>query len=269
MKRSVLSLLIVGLAGGVQSSAIAHDTTEGNSLVETTQGRAAPEGDIDAQSAGTASQDRASKAVVRDHSTSRTDYDAAIGSAHSNYREAKVQCDRMQGDALRSCIAEANATHNDALTQAHAKWGKQTQMSATHGDSTHHKNNNAEVGGSNDNSATINSTASENRHSAIAAGDAARSMQNGNDYSVAMNNAQSKFREERTKCDRLEGDAMRSCVTDAGRVRSESLAQARTRLDGQAEINGGEEKVKDRSGKDATARDGETPVMDGMGKFTN
>ena len=148
MKRTILSLLVVGMFAGVGTSAMAQVNTTGAADLPaaTTQGMT-PESDSTtqkpAQSAAnqttpghpalegargaTAKPDDTAASETKpahpalegaDRSASKPDTAAQDDDAQTQYQDAKAKCSELQGDAKRTCVAQARIAPNDALADA-------------------------------------------------------------------------------------------------------------------------------------------------------
>lgn len=114
MKRTILSLLVVGLFTGVGTSAMAQNVTAGDQPVVAeksgTQTEAYPEAGTNMQKPETAG--------AAEQSIPNADKNAARDRAQMEYKIAKAKCDDLKGSAIGACVTDAKAVRDDALKQA-------------------------------------------------------------------------------------------------------------------------------------------------------
>jgi hypothetical protein len=97
MKRTTLSLLVVGLIAGVATSAIAQNVMAGN-----------PPAD---------ERIYLTMAVI-DHTKSKADYKAAKAKAQTEYKDAMAKCQSLTSNVMLGCMTDAAMVRTDALAQA-------------------------------------------------------------------------------------------------------------------------------------------------------
>lgn len=115
MKRTLLSLLVAGLFAVAGTSAMAQNVTpEDQQKAEAKP--ATPTATKEMKS------DNASSAA---DSTAKADYTAAKAKAQTEYKDTKAKCDKLKGDAMRTCTSDAKAARSDALAMAKTEWEKQ------------------------------------------------------------------------------------------------------------------------------------------------
>lgn len=105
MKRTLLSLLIVGMFAGVGTSAMAQNVTAEDQANAN-------------ESADSQTNANPETAGAADQSIPNPDKNAAGDKALLEYKIAKENCDKLQGSAVGSCVTEAKATRDEALKQA-------------------------------------------------------------------------------------------------------------------------------------------------------
>ncbi len=103
MKRTLLSLLFAGMFAAAGTAAIAQNVS--------------PE---DQEKAGgkSTTPNAATDAKQSDSSTAKADYAAAKAKAQADYTAAKAKCDKMQGEAMRTCMSDAKSARSEALAMA-------------------------------------------------------------------------------------------------------------------------------------------------------
>jgi hypothetical protein len=111
MKRTILSLLVVGLFTGAGTSAMAQNVTAG------TQPNA------DADSATQQPEKHAEPTMAKvDQSREKAAYNTAKAKAQSDFKDAKMKCHGQQGDAMRTCMMDAKTSRTEALALAKSQW---------------------------------------------------------------------------------------------------------------------------------------------------
>jgi hypothetical protein len=123
MKRTMFSLLVAGLFGGVGTAAIAQNVTAENQL-------AAEADSTTEQNAMSAGQTIAENANA-DRSTLNADYKTAQAKAQAEYEMAKAKCEPLQGNPMRSCMTDARTARAEALALAETRWDDQGETSGT------------------------------------------------------------------------------------------------------------------------------------------
>jgi hypothetical protein len=108
MKRTLLSLMVVGLFAGVGTSAMAQNVTAGTQ----------PDAAATSTTPQSAKHARHAGSEKADRSTSKAEYKAAKAKVQTEYKDAKAKCVNMEGDARRSCMTDARAVRSEALAQA-------------------------------------------------------------------------------------------------------------------------------------------------------
>lgn len=145
MNRTILSIIVAGLFAGVGGSTAAQNVTAGEKpanvppattspaapmakspkavidpkLIEATPGEPGAKVQRPAMSA---KQPRAKEADPAGNAAGKTGYTAAKDKARSDYNEAKMKCDALQGDAMRLCMTDARAARTQALAEARTQW---------------------------------------------------------------------------------------------------------------------------------------------------
>lgn len=145
MNRTILSIIVAGLFAGTGGSTAAQNVTAGDKpanvpsattspatpmakspkavidpkLIEATPGEPGAKVQRPAMSA---KQPRAKEAEPAANAAAKTGYTAARDKARSDYNEAKVKCDALQGDAMRLCTIDAKAARTQALAEAKTQW---------------------------------------------------------------------------------------------------------------------------------------------------
>ena len=148
MKRTILSLLVVGLFAGIGTSALSQNVTAGDQPNANEQEKAAPEvgaakGEPGMNADETAapvaksatdkpgmSADEANPAGsdVTNAAVWKAQYTAAKDKAQSVYKEAKTKCDTLTGTANSGCMKNATAARTEALAQAKTQWDSHIKM---------------------------------------------------------------------------------------------------------------------------------------------
>ena len=148
MKRTILSLLVIGLCAGVGTSAIAQNVTAGDQPNASAEKKATPEVDsakgkpgmnadettapevnsaagkpgMSADEANPAKSDAAAAA------TWKARYTAAKDKAETVYKAAKKSCDTLQDSTKTICMKNATAARTEALAQAKTQWQSHLEM---------------------------------------------------------------------------------------------------------------------------------------------
>jgi hypothetical protein len=148
MKRTILSLLVVGLFAGVGTSAIAQNVTAGDQPNANAQEKGTPEAGaakgtpgmnavetavpevnsatekpgMSADEADPAASDAANAAVWK------AQYTAAQNKAQSVYKDAKTKCDTLEGKANGTCMNNATAARTESLAHAKMEWDSHLKM---------------------------------------------------------------------------------------------------------------------------------------------
>lgn len=123
MKRTMLSVLVAGLCGGIGTSAMSQNVTAENQL-------AAEADSTTERSAMSAGQTIAENADA-DQSTLNAHYKTAQAKAQAEYEMAKAKCEPLQGNPMRSCMTDARTTRDEALALAETRWDDQGETSGT------------------------------------------------------------------------------------------------------------------------------------------
>jgi 23S rRNA pseudoU1915 N3-methylase RlmH len=114
MKRTTLSLLVVGIFAGVGNLVTAPNVaarTQSNATAEsTTQKKPTRQTQL-----STAAIDQSKEA----------DYKAAKAKAQMEYKNATAKCRKRSSKAIPACMTDAKAVRTEALAQAKARWGNQ------------------------------------------------------------------------------------------------------------------------------------------------
>jgi hypothetical protein len=148
MKRTILSLLVVGLFAGIGTSAIAQNVTAGDQPNANAQEKAAPEVDSAKGTPGmnadekaapevnsatgkpgmSADEARAAKSDVTAAAVWKAQYTAAKDKAQTVYKDAKTKCDTLQDNTKIGCMKNATAARTEALAQAKTQWDSHIEM---------------------------------------------------------------------------------------------------------------------------------------------
>jgi hypothetical protein len=148
MKRTILSLLVLGLCAGVGTSAIAQNVTAGDQPNANAQKNAAPEVDSAKAKPGMNADEKAAPEVnsatdkpgmsADEAKPAKSDapaaavwkakYTAAKDKAQSVYKHAKTTCDTLEADAKGSCMKNATAARTEALALAKSQWDSHIEM---------------------------------------------------------------------------------------------------------------------------------------------
>lgn len=115
MKRTLISLMVAGLLAVVGTPAMAQNVSpeEQKAAADATKATA------------TATDTKPATATKTDAATSKAELTAAKEKAASDYKAAKVKCDRLKDDAMRTCMSDAKAAQTDALAMAQTHWKSQ------------------------------------------------------------------------------------------------------------------------------------------------
>jgi len=115
MKRTLISLMVAGLFAVAGTSAMAQNVTAEDQQAAT-----------DANKSNTAATDaNPTGATKADAAASKAELTAAKSKAASDYKAAKVKCDSLKGDAMRTCMSDAKTAQTDALAMAQMHWKSQ------------------------------------------------------------------------------------------------------------------------------------------------
>ena len=148
MKRTILSLLVIGLCAGVGSSAIVQNVTAGDQPNANEQTKAAPEVDSAKGKPGMNADEKAAPEVnaatgkpgmsADDAKPAPSDataaavwkakYTAAKDKAQTVYKHAKTKCDTLEGGAKGSCMKNATSARTEALALAKSQWDSHIEM---------------------------------------------------------------------------------------------------------------------------------------------
>ena len=266
MKRTILSLLIVGLFAGAGISAFAKDAAMDAQSPQNTQDKALQQeksipqtSRSDANSIAPASSDTPTQA------NTNSELKAALDKVQAQFAEAKIQCDRMQGDAMRSCISEANATKKKGVAQANAQWGSQSKLNDKEGNSASQPSatNSAQVGGAPDTTPTSQQRSANDNPKGSGSEQSNDQTTAKAEYAAATDKAQVQYKDAKAKCDLLQGNAASVCVTDAKSVQRVALAQALSEMENQPSANATDADALERSNKGMKAKGGMKPEVDG------
>ena len=113
MRRTILSLLVVGLFAGAGISATAENITAGTQ----------PKAKVDSTKQKFTKQTQFSMAAI--DQSKKADYKAAQTKAQKDYKDAMAKCQRRSTNAKRACMTDAKAIRTEALAQAKKQWGSQ------------------------------------------------------------------------------------------------------------------------------------------------
>jgi hypothetical protein len=148
MKRTILSLLVVGLCAGIGTSVIAQNVTAGDQPSANAQEKTAPEVGSAKGKPGMNADEKAAPEVnsaadkpgmsadeakpVKSDATAaavwKAKYTAAKDKAQTVYKHAKTTCDTLEGGAKGSCMKNATAARNEALALAKSQWDSHIEM---------------------------------------------------------------------------------------------------------------------------------------------
>ena len=148
MKRTILSLLVIGLCAGVGTSAIAQNVTAGDQPNADAQKKTAPEVDSAKGKPGMNADETAAPEVnsatgkpgmsadeanpaesdVTNAAAWKAQYTAARDKAQTVYKKAKTTCDTLEGGAKGSCMTNATAARTEALALAKTQWDSHIKM---------------------------------------------------------------------------------------------------------------------------------------------
>ncbi|MEO8005366.1 MAG: hypothetical protein ABI771_10710 [Betaproteobacteria bacterium] len=110
MKRTLLSLLVLGLFGSVGLSAFAADPKADMQPSADAPKKTPP--------AGTTAKPAAPVVSAINSSQVSADFKAAEDRARTDYTDAKLKCDTLQAGDKRSCMKEARSARTEALALA-------------------------------------------------------------------------------------------------------------------------------------------------------
>jgi hypothetical protein len=148
MKRTILSLLVIGLYAGVGTSAIGQNVTAGDQPNADAQTNAAPAVNSAKAKPGMNADEKAAPEVnsatdkpgmsadeakpAKSDATSaavwKAKYTAAKNKAQTVYKDAKKNCDTLEGAAKGSCMTNATAARTEALALAKTQWESHLEM---------------------------------------------------------------------------------------------------------------------------------------------
>ena len=148
MKRTILSLLVIGLWAGVGTSTIVQNVTAGDRPNANAQTKAAPEVDSAKGKPGmnadetagpevnaatdkpgmTADEANPAESDVTNAAVWKAQYTAAKDKAQTVYKHAKTTCDTLEGGAKGSCMKNATAARAEALALAKTQWDSHIKM---------------------------------------------------------------------------------------------------------------------------------------------
>ena len=110
MKRTLFSLLVLGLFTGVGTSAIAKDVP---AATQPDSGAAST-----AQQPATTAKPTPPLISEIDSSDVSAEYKAAEDQAQADYTDAKIKCDTLKAAAMRKCMKDARTARTEALAMA-------------------------------------------------------------------------------------------------------------------------------------------------------
>lgn len=111
MRRTSLSLLVIGLLAGVGALVSAQNVAAGtqrNAVADSTMQKPAR-------------QTRLSTAAI--DQSKEADYKAAKAKAQTEYKNAVAKCKKRSSSAKPACMTDAKAVRTEALAQAKTRWG--------------------------------------------------------------------------------------------------------------------------------------------------
>lgn len=263
MKRTILSLMIVGMFVTAGAPALANDSTTKNQATGSAQDKAMREGNTSAAGAvkdGKPGMPNTSDAGVKKNA--KADHKAAQDKVNAQFKDAKAKCDLMQGDAMRSCNAEAKAAQSKGLEQAKSDWELQGKAKDKESNAAPRPGsaNSAQVGGAPDTTPSSQQNASTTGQGAANGGDKTASSQA--DYVAATEKAQGEYSEAMAKCDALQNDAKGSCITNAKSAQSTAMNLALTERQDQDDASMSGSDVMDRSSSGQDIEGGVKPEAD-------
>lgn len=239
MKRTILSLIIVGMFASAGTAVLADDSKMSNQPAGTTQDKTQRE-------------------------NSKAEHMAAQDKVNAQFKEAKAKCDQMQGDAMRSCLSDAKSAQTKGLAQAKATWELQGKAKDKESNASPRPGsvNSAQVGGSPDTKATTGqSAANSNQATPKARADGAASNSKA-DYIAATDKAQVDYTDAKAKCDALQSDAKGSCISNAKSAQNTAMAIALTEWQSQDGASRSDGDAMERSSKGMKGEGGMKPDAD-------
>jgi 23S rRNA pseudoU1915 N3-methylase RlmH len=113
MRRTTLSLLVVGLFAGIGILVTAQNVAAGTQ----------PNAKADSTAQKSPRQTQLSTAAI--DQSKEADYKAAKAKAQTEYKTATAKCRKRSSKAIRACMTDAKAVRTEALAQAKIRWGNQ------------------------------------------------------------------------------------------------------------------------------------------------
>jgi hypothetical protein len=110
MRRTTLSLLVVGLFLGAGTLVTAQNVAAGTQ----------PNATADSTARKPTRQTRLSTTVI--DQSKETDYKAAKAKAQTEYKNSIAKCRKRSSKAVRPCMNDAKAVRTEALAQAKTRW---------------------------------------------------------------------------------------------------------------------------------------------------
>jgi len=162
MKRTILSLLVVGLFAGVGTSAIAQNVPAEDQPAAKNEQTMAPETDAKASKPAISTEKDSTAQSSQQDSSGKTPEQAAAGKAdgaakstakadttaqdkaQAQYKVAKAKCDSQQDDAKRLCLTEDTKARTEALAKAKTQSESQGESAVAPSDTA--KDNAADSG---------------------------------------------------------------------------------------------------------------------------
>jgi hypothetical protein len=111
MRRTILSLLLVGLFAGVGIVVTAQTVT------------AATQPNAKASSTAQKPVRPTQLSTAAIEQSKQADYNAAKAKAQTDYKTARAKCRKRSSKAIPGCMTEAKAVRDEALAQAKVRWG--------------------------------------------------------------------------------------------------------------------------------------------------
>jgi len=77
------------------------------------------------------------------------------------------------------------------------------------------------------------------------------------EYNAAKDKAHTRYKNAKAKCESMQGDTMRTCMSDAKTAQTDALAQAKTQWDSRSDVHGTD---NDAMGKGKNGKEGGKPA---------
>ena len=125
MKRTLISLIVAGLFAVAGTSAMAQNVTADDQKAAADANKPVPAATVAKPTDTPKVEADAAKPAKADAAASKAELTAAKAKAASDYKDAKIKCDSLKGEAMRTCASNANAARDDALAMAETQWKSQ------------------------------------------------------------------------------------------------------------------------------------------------